>query len=86
MAHLKVLTEVIGTEEFDRHIIPQLILLATDKIWRVKLALIKFMPQLALFLDPTLFKDRLEPVMLGLLSDPVFQIREEAINLMLTLQ
>lgn len=47
MSHLKELIEVIGTEEFDRHIIPQLVSLATDKIWRVKLALINFMPKLA---------------------------------------
>lgn len=47
MQHLRTLTEVIGHADFDRHIIPQLILLASDKIWRVKLALVNFMPQLA---------------------------------------
>jgi hypothetical protein len=60
--------------------------LANDKIWRVKLALINFMPQLAQFLDASLFKERLEPVIFGMLSDPVFQIREEAVSLMLLLK
>lgn len=72
MSHLRVLMEVIGTEEFDRNIIPQLVQLAGDKIWRVKLALINFLPQLAEFLDASIFKERLEPIVLGLLSDPVF--------------
>lgn len=44
------------------------------------------MPQLAQFLDKNLFKERLESVILGMLSDPVFQIREEAVSLMLTLK
>lgn len=56
MQHLRTLTEVIGTQEFDTHIIPQLVALSTDKIWRVKLALIQFMPTLAEFLDKALFK------------------------------
>ena len=78
MQHLRTLTEVIGQDEFDRNIIPQLTQLSTDKIWRVKLALINFMPELAQFLDTALFKDRLESVIMGLMSDTVFQIREEA--------
>ena len=44
MSHLRTLTDVIGTEEFDKQIIPHLVSLAGDKIWRVKLALINFMP------------------------------------------
>ena len=78
MQHLRTLTEVIGQDEFDRNIIPQLTQLSTDKIWRVKLALLNFMPELAQFLDTALFKERLESVIMGLMSDTVFQIREEA--------
>ena len=72
MSHLRELTEVIGTDEFDKHIIPHLVSLATDKTWRVKLALINFMPKLSEFLDKQLFKERLESVVLGLLSDTVY--------------
>jgi hypothetical protein len=67
MQHLRTLTEVIGHSDFDRHIIPQLSQLASDKIWRVKLALVNFMPQLAQFMEPGHFKERMEPVILGLL-------------------
>ena len=86
MQHLRTLTEVIGHDEFDRQIIPHLTQLANDKIWRVKLALINFMPELAEFLDASLFKDRLESVILNLMSDSVFQIREEATQVLLTLK
>jgi serine/threonine-protein phosphatase 2A regulatory subunit A len=72
MSHLRTLTEVIGTEEFDKQIIPHLVALASDKIWRVKLALINFIPKLAEFIDKQLFKERLESVVLGLMSDTVF--------------
>jgi serine/threonine-protein phosphatase 2A regulatory subunit A len=83
---LRTLTEVIGHDEFDRSIIPHLTQLSTDKLGRVKRALINFMPELAQFLDSSLFKDRLESVIMNLMSDPVFQIREEAIQLLLTLK
>ncbi len=72
MSHLRTLTEVIGTEEFDKQIIPHLVALASDKIWRVKLALINFIPKLEEFLDKQLFKERLESVVLSLMSDTVF--------------
>jgi hypothetical protein len=34
-------------------------------------------------MEPGHFKERMEPVIMGLLSDPVFQIREESISLMI---
>lgn len=44
MSHLRTLSDVIGPEEFDKQILPYVIALSTDKIWRVKLALIAFIP------------------------------------------
>jgi hypothetical protein len=52
----------------------------------VKLAVIQFIPLLAEFIPPQMFKERLESVVLGWLSDPVFQVREEAINVMIVLK
>lgn len=86
MSNLRTLSEVIGEEEFDKQILPHVIALSTDKIWRVKLALIQFIPQLAGFLDKNLFKERLEPVVLTLMADTVFQIREDAASLLLSLK
>jgi len=37
---MKTLAEIIGDQEFDNHIIPGIIQLSNDKIWRVKLAVI----------------------------------------------
>ena len=86
MSHLRTLSDVIGSDEFDKQILPHVIALSTDKIWRVKLALISFIPQLFSFLDKNLFKERLEPVVLSLMADSVFQIREEAASLLLNLK
>ena len=40
MEGMQSLAEVIGNEEVDNSIIPTLIELSNDKIWRVKLAII----------------------------------------------
>lgn len=40
MEGMKSLADVIGDEEVDNSIIPVLIELSNDKIWRVKLAII----------------------------------------------
>ena len=50
MQHMKALAEVIGDQEFDKEVIPAIISLNNDKIWRVKLAVIQFIPQLADFI------------------------------------
>lgn len=44
------------------------------------------MPELAQFLDTGLFKERLESVIMNLMSDTVFQIREESVQLLLILK
>ena len=72
MSNLKVLAEVIGSEEVDVQIIPTLVELANDKNWRVKLALLDFFPQMIAFITPIIFKNRLEEVLVGWLTDPVF--------------
>lgn len=69
---MKALAEVIGDQEFDKQVIPAIIGLNNDKIWRVKLAVIQFIPLLADFIPQQLFKERLEPTVVGWLSDPVF--------------
>jgi serine/threonine-protein phosphatase 2A regulatory subunit A len=55
MQNMKSLAEVIGSDEVDTHIVPAIIQIANDKIWRVKLAIIEFIPLLAEFLDINVF-------------------------------
>jgi 5,10-methylenetetrahydrofolate reductase len=50
MQHMKTLAEIIGEKDFDTHIIPGIITISNDKIWRVKLAVIQFIPTLAEFI------------------------------------
>jgi hypothetical protein len=53
----------------------------------VKLELLRFLPSLATFVSESLFKERLlEPVILHLTGDSVFQIREEAVALLVKLR
>jgi serine/threonine-protein phosphatase 2A regulatory subunit A len=86
MQNMKNLAAVIGSEDIDKHIIPAIIEMSNDKNWRVKLAIIEFIPLLCELIDKDIFKNRLESVVLGWLQDNVFQIREEAINTLITLK
>ena len=62
---MKTLAQVIGSSEVDNHIIPLLIQMSSDKIWRVKLAVINFIPLLADFIDKEIFLNRLEGVVMS---------------------
>lgn len=72
MHNMKSLAEVIGSIEMDTHIVPVLIELGNDKNWRVKLAVLEFIPFLSEMIDKDVFKNRLESVVFGWLTDPVF--------------
>jgi len=72
MQNMKNLAEVIGSKEIDEHIVPPLIELQNDKNWRVKLAVIEFIPLLTEFVDKDVFTNKIEPVVLNWLSDSVF--------------
>ncbi len=50
MQNMKKLAEVIGDKEFDEKIIPAILELSNDKIWRVRLAVVEFIPLLADFI------------------------------------
>ena len=69
---MKGLAEVIGSAEINEHIIPALTELSSDKNWRVKLAALEFVPVLCQLPDKNIFQTKLEEVVLGWLSDPVF--------------
>lgn len=69
---MKNLAAVIGSDEIDKHIIPAIIEMSNDKNWRVKLAIIEFIPLLCELIDKDIFKQKLESVVLGWLADNVF--------------
>jgi serine/threonine-protein phosphatase 2A regulatory subunit A len=45
--------------------------LSNDKIWRVKLAIIEFIPLLSEFVNQDVFESKIIPLILGWLMDPV---------------
>lgn len=72
MKSMHFLSQIIGSDLLDQHLIGPLIELTNDKNWRVKMALIEFVPAMIKFVDKEVFKNRMESVVLGWLSDNVY--------------
>jgi serine/threonine-protein phosphatase 2A regulatory subunit A len=82
ISKLDNVNKVIGIELLSQSLLPAIVELSEDKQWRVRLAIIEFMPLLAKQLGVEFFNDKLSSMCLGWLSDPIFSIREAAtINL-----
>lgn len=69
---------VIGIESLSQSLLPAIRELAEDKQWRVRLAIIEYMPLLANQLGVQFFNDKLSTMCLTWLSDSVFSIRQAA--------
>ncbi|EEY22610.1 protein phosphatase PP2A regulatory subunit A [Verticillium alfalfae VaMs.102] len=61
-----------------RSLLPAIIQLAEDKQWRVRLAIIEYIPLLASQLGVKFFDEKLANLCMGWLGDTVFSIREAA--------
>jgi serine/threonine-protein phosphatase 2A regulatory subunit A len=73
---------VIGIELLSQSLLPAIVQLAEDKQWRVRLAIIEYIPLLASQLGVKFFDEQLNSLCLGWLADTVYSIREAAtINL-----
>lgn len=70
--------EVMTPVQLDTHVIPLYLTVAGDKQWRIRLEIVKLLPDLAKKLNVDLFKDKLMNLFMGFLVDNAFQIREEA--------
>lgn len=69
---------VIGIELLSQSLLPAIIQLAEDKQWRVRLAIIEYIPLLASQLGVKFFDEKLSNLCMGWLGDTVFSIREAA--------
>ena len=67
------------------HIIPSLEEISKDKQWRVRLHMIHYFPKLFEFIDRKVQEEKLLPILIALLQDPVYSIREEAGNVLIEL-
>ena len=69
---------VIGIELLSQSLLPAIVQLAEDKQWRVRLAIIEYIPLLASQLGVRFFDEKLTALCMGWLGDTVFSIREAA--------
>jgi serine/threonine-protein phosphatase 2A regulatory subunit A len=69
---------VIGIELLSQSLLPAIVQLAEDKQWRVRLAIIEYIPLLASQLGVKFFDEQLSDLCMGWLGDTVFSIREAA--------
>jgi serine/threonine-protein phosphatase 2A regulatory subunit A len=69
---------VIGIELLSESLLPAIMQLAEDKQWRVRLAIIEYIPLLASQLGVEFFDNKLSALCMSWLGDTVFSIREAA--------
>jgi len=69
---------VIGIELLSQNLLPAIVELAEDKQWRVRLAIIDYIPLLASQLGVAFFDDKLGNLCMSWLGDNVYSIREAA--------
>lgn len=70
---------MIGINQLSQTLLPAIVELAEDTKWRVRLAIIEYMPLLASQLGMELFNERLNSLCMSWLMDSVYAVREAAI-------
>ena len=75
---IDLLHAVIGIEYLSECLLPAIVELAEDKSWRVRQAIIEYIPLLATQLGRQFFDDQLGNLCMSWLGDTVFSIREAA--------
>jgi hypothetical protein len=75
-----VISDTIGSEQVDIHLIPSLQEIAKDKQWRVRLQTMQYFPKLAQFINKDIFIEKLEPILHDWMIDSVYTIREVSIT------
>jgi serine/threonine-protein phosphatase 2A regulatory subunit A len=73
-----VLPAVIGIDLLSQSLLPAIVELAEDKQWRVRQAIIEYIPLLANQLGVSFFDEQLANLCMSWLGDTVFSIREAA--------
>merc|ERR1712038_1547145 len=77
-SNLDCVNEVIGIQQLSQSLLPAIVELAEDTKWRVRLAIIEYMPLLAGQLGVEFFDEKLNTLCMSWLVDHVFAIREAA--------
>ena len=79
-AVLHAVNSVIGVDLLAQSLLPAITELADDRQWRVRLAIIDYIPLLASQLGAQFFEEKLREMCIKWLQDCVFTIRESAIH------
>uniref|UniRef100_A0A2K6PR16 Protein phosphatase 2 scaffold subunit Abeta n=1 Tax=Rhinopithecus roxellana TaxID=61622 RepID=A0A2K6PR16_RHIRO len=80
ISNLDCVNEVIGIHQLSQSLLPAIVELAEDAKWRVRLAIIEYMPLLAGQLGVEFFDEKLNSLCMAWLVDHVYAIREAATN------
>ena len=80
--NMEQLVKTVLPAALDEKILPAICSLASDKTWRIRLASVQFMPKLAGIVGAEVFQSKLESVLVGMLQDSVFAIREAVVDSM----
>jgi serine/threonine-protein phosphatase 2A regulatory subunit A len=72
------MNEVIGIELLSQSLLPAIIELSEDSKWRVRMAIIEYIPMLAEKLGAHFFNEKLHSLCISWLSDQVCAVRMEA--------
>ncbi|GFS00311.1 serine/threonine-protein phosphatase 2A 65 kDa regulatory subunit A alpha isoform, partial [Elysia marginata] len=78
ISNLDCVNEVIGIKQLSQSLLPAIVELAEDTKWRVRLAIIEYMPLLAGQLGVEFFDEKLNSLCMTWLVDHVYAIREAA--------
>lgn len=78
--NLSVVNETIGISLLSTSLLPAITELAQDHKWRVRLAIIEYIPKLASQLGESFFNNELLNLCMLWLWDPVFAVRDAAVN------
>uniref|UniRef100_A0A7N8X0C9 Protein phosphatase 2, regulatory subunit A, beta b n=1 Tax=Mastacembelus armatus TaxID=205130 RepID=A0A7N8X0C9_9TELE len=78
ISNLDCVNEVIGIRQLSQSLLPAIVELAEDAKWRVRLAIIEYMPLLAGQLGVEFFDEKLNALCMAWLIDHVYAIREAA--------
>lgn len=78
ISKLDQVNSVIGIDLLSQSLLPAIVELAEDKQWRVRQAIIEYIPLLAQQLGVEFFDEQLSGLCMSWLGDTVFSIREAA--------
>ena len=80
ISNLQSVNTIVGVDLLSQSLLPAIVELAEDRQWRVRLAIIDYIPLLASALGVEFFNEKLSALCMTWLGDNVYSIREAAVK------